>query len=157
VQNINLPLQELADLFINKQYGDDEIIHPEVLGRTKLNYSMESLKEVDNYLGYAHEQFPQQMTRQWFRSILRTGAYVGEVIRRNAIRTFDWVDFDLFVQEFPRTRQLLGDQKTLGCCALLTVGSGQFTLPINKVIKFIHNGNEDSVWFYASAEAQREE
>ncbi len=153
MENINCALEELAALFANGSNEGDEIISSERLDRSRLNYSLESLGAVDDYLAYLHENRPQRMAQQWDKSILRCGAYVGEVIRRNSSRSYNWVDFDLFVRDFPRSKQLLGSEKTLACCALLSVGGGQFTLPINKVIKFIHNGEEDSVWFYASAES----
>jgi len=36
----------------------------------------------------------------------------------------------------------------------LTPGKGAFTLPLNKVYKFIANGPEDSVWFHAACEVR---
>src|SRR5206468_10081455 len=59
---------------------------------------------------------------EWVKAVLWGGAYVGEVIRRNAPREYNWVDFDEFIREYPDTTQLLGEEKQLGVCALLTPG-----------------------------------
>lgn len=154
MEYVNDIFGEFAACFVGALDGDGEIIHPEQLVRAKLDYSIGSLKGVDDYLKYLHENRPDQMGREWAKAILWGGAYVGEVIRRNASREYNWVDFDEFIREYPDTTRLLGDRKELGICALLTAGGGGFTLPINKMIRFIHDGPEDSVWFYASCEVR---
>ena len=154
MESVNDIFGEFAACFVGTMEGDGEIVHPEQLNRAKLDYSLASLKAVDNYLKYLHENRPEQMGREWVKAVLWGGAYVGEVIRRNAPREYNWVDFDDFIREYPETTRLLGDQKELGFCALLTAGGGGFTLPINKMLRFIHDGPVDSVWFYASCEVR---
>ena len=154
MDNVNDIFAEFAACFTGALAGDGEIVHPERLDRGKLDYSVPSLGVVDEYLKCLHENRPQQMGRDWVKAVLWGGAYVGEVIRRNAARAYDWVDFDEFIREYPDTTRLLGDQKGLGVCALLTAGGGGFTLPINKMLRFIHDGPEDSVRFYASCEVR---
>lgn len=145
---------EFAACFTGALEGDSEIVHPDRIDRAQLDYSIASLKIVDEYLGYLHQHRPEQMGRQWVNAVLWGGAYVGEVIRRHAAREYNWVDFDDFIREYPETTELLGDEKDLSICALLTAGGGGFTLPISKVLKFIHNGPEDSVHFYAACEVR---
>ncbi len=154
MENVNDIFAEFAACFAGTLDGDSEVVHPERLKRDKLDYSLASLKVVDDYLKYLHEHRPEQMGREWVKAVLWGGAYVGEVIRRNATRRYDWVDFDEFIREHPDTTQLLGDQKELGFCALLTAGGGGFTLPINKMLRFIYDGPEDSVYFYAACEVR---
>ena len=143
-----------AACFAGTLEGDGEIVHPERLGREKLDYTLTSLKAVDEYLTYLHEHRPEQMGAEWVKAVLWGGAYVGEVVRRNAPREYNWADFDVFLREYPETTQLLGDEKQLGFCALLTAGGGGFTLPINKTLRFICDGPEDSVYFYAACEVR---
>jgi hypothetical protein len=81
--------------------GDGEIVHPERLDRSKLDYSLPSLKVVDDYLTYLHEHRTEQMGRDWVKVVLWGGAYVAEVIRSNAPREYNWVDFDEFTREYP--------------------------------------------------------
>ncbi|HEY7313687.1 MAG TPA: hypothetical protein VH643_30335 [Gemmataceae bacterium] len=140
MENVNDIFVEFAACFVGSLDGDGEIVHPEHLDRSKLDYSVESLKVVDEYLTYLHDNHSEEMGRDWVKAVLWGGAYVGEVIRRHAPREYNWVDFDEWISAYPDTARLLGDQKQLGVCALLTPGGGGFTLPINKMLRFIHDG-----------------
>lgn len=155
METVNDIFAEFAATFTGElEAGETDIVFPNQLARSRLDYSVSSLQAVDDYLGYLHGHRPEPMGRDWVNAILWGGAYVGEVIRRHAQRPYDWVDFDVFVQHYPDTTRLLGDRKELGVCALLTPGGGGFTLPINKMIRFIHDGPEDSVRFYAACEVR---
>jgi hypothetical protein len=154
MENVNDIFAEFAASFAGTLDGDGEIVLPERLDRSKLDYSIPSLKVVDDYLQYLHENRPDQMGRDWVKAVLWGGAYVGEVIRRNAPREYNWVDFDEFIREYPDTIQLLGEEKQLGMCAVLTPGGGGFTLPVNKMLRFIHDGSGDSVYFYSACEVR---
>ena len=134
--------------------GTTDIAHPEQLDRDRLDYSLASLKLVDAYLSFLHENRPEQTPRQLNTTVLRTGAYVGEAIRRSARRTYGWAGFHDFTEAFPETVPLLGEESDLGVCAVLATQAGGFTLPFNKVLKFLRNGPEDSVAFYAAAECR---
>jgi hypothetical protein len=154
METVNDIFEEFAACFTGELDGDSEIIHPERLDRRKLDYSLQSLKVVDEYLMYMHTNLPEEIGREWDNAVLWGGAYVGEVIRRNAPRQYDWVDFDDFIREYPDTTRLLGAEKQLGFCALLTPGGGAFTMPINKMLRFIFDGPADSVSFYAECEVR---
>jgi len=154
---VNDGFEQFAAAFVGEPHLDEEIAHPENLSRNALDFSLESLKHVDAYLSVLHERRPQRMGRDWVNTILWGGAYVGELIRRNAPRQYDWVDFDDWIREYPEQVQLLGTQKALEVCAFLTPGNGAFTLPLNKVFKFIANGPEDSVRFYVACEIREEQ
>ena len=131
----------------------NEIAFPDVLDRGALDLSLESLQRVDDYLLYLHEHRPERLDQPWVCSVLWCGAYVGEVIRGAAPRRYDWVDYEPFVAAYPDTVNIVG-ARDLSVTAFLTPGGGGFTLPINKVRKFLGNGPEDSVWFYAAAECR---
>jgi hypothetical protein len=152
--NVNGIFAEFAACFAGTLDAGEEIVHPERLDRGKLDYSLSSLKVVDEYLEFLHDKRPERMGPAWAKAVLWGGAYVGEVIRRNAPREYNWVDFDEFIREYPDTTRLLGEQKQLGICALLTPCGGGFTLPINKMLRFIHDGPEDSVYFYSACEVR---
>ncbi|MEU7868245.1 hypothetical protein [Dactylosporangium sp. NPDC049140] len=155
MEDVNEIFADFAALFtghLDDPSGDD-IVHPDRLDRTALDGSLDSLTVVDTYLEYLHEHRPERMGQDWSRTVLRAGAYVGEAIRTAAERTYDWIDYDVFTAEYPDIRRLLGD-RGLPVASVLSTGDGGFTLPLNKVIKYIANGSEDSVWFYAVAECQ---
>jgi hypothetical protein len=154
MQYINDIFEQFASWFAGESGGDGEIVYPERLKREQLDFSVKSLAAVDEYLQFLHENRPEQMRREWVKAILWGGAYTGEVIRRNAPREYNWVDFEEFIRAFPETTRLLGEEKQLGFCALLTPGGGSFTMPINKLIRFIHDGPGDSVRFYVACEVR---
>jgi len=156
MQFVNGVFEGFAEFFTGESQRDEDIAHAEKLKRPLLDYSVESLKLVDEYLKFLFDNRPQRMGRDWVNTILWGGAYVGEVIRRNAPRQYDWVDFDGWISEHPEQVQLLGSTKALEVCAFLTPGQGAFTLPLNKVLKFIANGPEDSVRFYVACEIREQ-
>lgn len=152
--DVNEIFEEFAAAFVGEIEGEGDIVHAGRLGRGRLDYSLESLKAVDEYLAHLHEEPPERLDQAWVNAVLWGGAYVGEVVRRNAPRRYDWVDFDDFIVAWPDTARILGDEKQLGICALLTAGGGGFTLPINKMLRFIYDGPADSVHFYAACEVR---
>ena len=159
MENLNDVFEEFAAYFAGERDCDRPMVHSGLLKRDKLDYTVASLETVDEYLKYLHEYWHGQMGREWNqewdRGVMWGGAYVGEVIRRNAPRPYDWVAFDVFIRAFPATTKLLGSKKSLAVCALLTTpGSANFTLPIAKTLKFVVNGPEDSVHFYATCEVR---
>ncbi|MFN3168893.1 MAG: hypothetical protein ACE37H_17735 [Phycisphaeraceae bacterium] len=152
MEDVNEIFESFAECFVGNLSNDEEIAHSAILKRDALDYSVESLKAVDAYLDYLHEHRPDELGPEWISSVLWGGAYVGEVIRRNAKHAYDWIDFDEFIHEHPSTTQILGDEKQLGFCALLTSGDTDFTLPINKILKYIFEGSADSVHFFVACE-----
>jgi hypothetical protein len=154
VENLNDVFEEFAAYFAGGRDCDRPMAHSGLLKRDKLDYTVASLETVDKYLKYLHEHWRGQTGGEWDRAVLWGGAYVGEVIRRSAPRPYDWVAFDVFIRAFPTTTELLGSEKTLAVCALLTPGGAAFTLPIAKTLKFVVNGPEDSVHFYAFCEVR---
>ena len=156
MEYVNDIFEEFADCFVGALEGDGEIVHSDRLERDKLDYSVASLKVVDEYLNYLYDHRLPKLGGDWVNALLWGGAYLGQVIRRNAPREYNWVDYDDFIREYPDTTELIGDEKELGVCAFLTPGDGGFNLPINKLIKFINFGPEESVWFYTTCEVREQ-
>lgn len=144
VQNQNEALEDLAQMFLhrpnNPTPGND------VLDASRLDFSMASLAELDDHLDtiraydFSHDQ--------WNILILRAGAYVGEVVRRAALPKAEWVwlshEQAAQVSDFVASREM-----SIGTAAVLWDGAEGFAFPLGKVAKFIANGREDSVHFYA--------
>ena len=147
---VNEVFEQLAACFVGELKGDGEIAHPKILKRESLDYSVESLKQVDEYLTFLYEHKPKRITKAWLNTVLWGGAYVGEVIRRNASCEHDWVSFEDWIQEHPEHLRSLGPENTLPVCAVLRFRQNAFTLPLNKVSKFINNGPEDGTWAYGA-------
>ncbi len=75
------------------------------------------------------------------------------MIRRRCAKRYEWVPHALFALRAPKAAQVI----TLGygTRALLMSDDGSVTLPVNKVLRFLDEGPENSVHFYASNERQR--
>ena len=117
MENLNDVFEEFAAYFAGERDCDRPMAHSGLLKRGKLDYTVASLETVDEYLKYLHEYWHRQMGRgwdqEWVRGVMWSGAYAGEVIRRNAPRPYDWVAFDVFICAFPATTELLGSKKSL--------------------------------------------
>ena len=138
-------LSDLAQMFF--AFEADPTLGVELLDPSKLDFGMDSLRLVDDYLEAVAAR--DRSDRETQLIVLRSGAYVGEVIRRNSsARVYHWLDYDAAVRVDPKVGSFGG--KSLGLMAVLWSSSG-FTFPLTKVTKFLQNGREDSTHFYAAA------
>ena len=146
VDQINETFDDLAYMFNNEQ--KDTIYKLDFLKNRKLDFSYNSLKIVDQYLIEIRKIGLDKLSNEEFtRIVVRTGAYVGKTIRKNdKSEQWNWVDFENAQKISPEFFK--DSEKSLAYAAVLTDGQ-QFTFPLNKVIKFLNNGEEDSLYFYA--------
>jgi hypothetical protein len=141
-QNQDAGLLDLAMMLA----GDDDnpTYKRELLSPAKLDFSLESLRHVDEYLEALHKEPPTD--QDLMRAVLRCGAYVGEVIRRNSKVEYHWLDFN----EAARQSKLVKDfGMSLGTAGVLAEGPERMCFPLGKICKYIENGSEDSVYFFA--------
>jgi hypothetical protein len=78
--------------------------------------------------------------------VLRCGAYVGEVIRKNSYNKMNWVAFK---EAAKYSDYVKGLGHSLGTAGILWRNSKTMCFPLAKISKFLENGNEDSVYFFA--------
>src|SRR5580700_1572369 len=143
VKNQNQALSELSQLFFN--YPEKPTFGHQFLDPKQLDFSVDSLKHVDDYLEAVRKA--KGIDSNLNVVVLRTGAYVGEVIRRNSPQKhWSWLDFETAESVNPKLFDQLG--KSVGTAAVLYDGT-EFLFPLAKVAKRIANGSEDSVFFYA--------
>jgi hypothetical protein len=136
---------DLAQIF----FKDRETFGRENLDRRRLDFSVESLKHINDYLEAIRKDKDvekQGVTRE--KVVLRAGAYVGEVIRKNDNKVqWRWIDREGARQVEPK---LFGPYaKTIGTAAVLYDGRKGFALPLAKVDKYLNNGAEDDVYSFA--------
>ncbi len=118
----------------------------DLLRPKKLDYSLKSLKHLDDYLDEIRKT--KEVEQDWNKTVLRVGAYVGEVIRRSDAKgRWHWVDHDTAVQLDPKGWKNF--EKSIFTAAVLYQGGQSFCFPIGKVYKFLENGREDSVRAFA--------
>jgi len=116
----------------------------ELLDPEKLDFSIDSLKHLDAYLDALHAAPPQG--DDFVRVVLRCGAYVGEVIRKNSPNELHWVTFKEAAKSSTYAKGLGFSVATAG---ILWRNPGNMCFPLAKVCKFIENGREDSVYTFA--------
>ncbi len=143
-------LGELSQMF-SMDLAEESTPGLELLDTSKLDYSVESLGLVDDYL--------DQMRRRkledegYMRVVLRTGAYVGEVVRRNVqAREYHWLDYKGAVSISKMVKDF---GQSLGTSAVLWDGATGLSFPVGKIMKFLENGREDSVKFFAQVTIAR--
>jgi hypothetical protein len=138
-------LSDLAQIF----FEDQATFGREHLDRRRLDFSVDSLKHVNDYLDAIRKDKDvetQGVTRA--RVVLRAGAYVGEVIRKNDNKVqWRWIEHEGARQVNPKLFESLG--KTTATAAVLYDGNKGFVFPLAKVEKYLNNGAEDDVYFFA--------
>ena len=127
-------------------YPESPTYRVDFLKSDKLDYSVKSLKHIDDYLNEIRKS--KNLEKDWNKTVLRVGAYVGEVIRRSDKQErWHWVDHDTALQLDPIG--WIDLEKSFFTCAVLYQGGKSFCFPLGKVYKFLENGREDSVRTFA--------
>ena len=146
---VNSIFEEFAEAFAGRLGCDGEILAPAVLNRAVLDYSLGSLRVLDEYLEHLHRNRKKVRGPEAAITILRAGAYLGEVVRRNAKEHYDWVDYNDYVPEHPELREVLGE-RDVPTCAFICDEAGSIYMPLNKVARFISEGAEHSAQYFVS-------
>ena len=123
----------------------------ELLDPSKLDFSIESLRHIDAYLEALHKDHP--LGQDLMRVVLRCGAYVGEVMRKQLPNTFHWITQD---EAAKHSKLVAGFERSISTAGILWKNSESMSFPLGKVSKFIENGNEDSVFFFAKVLLDKE-
>jgi len=141
-------LSELGQMFASPDLvADDPTPGSELLDPSRLAFTVESLGFVDNYLDEMRKRKLDENGEDYSKLVLRCGAYVGEVILRNAQGTpFHWLDYKGALK-INKTIADFGEN--LGSAAALWDSEAGLWFPLAKVQKFLDNGREDSVRFFA--------
>ena len=123
-------------------YAADAVEHAQSAFGLKLDYSAESIKDVEDVLSKLHRSFPRGLMRlirrppsaETIDTLCKMyGGYIGEVYRRTVGGTWD------LREDIPGAE---------GPMLALSRPGGDAIFPPAKVWKRIHNGAEDDVWFY---------
>lgn len=129
-------------------FEDGKIAFHDRLNIPALNYSMESLHVVDDYLNAVRPEKDRITEQDYTNTVLAAGCYIGEVIRRNSTRGWEWVNYDEFIKRQPDMQPLVPDD-LLSAAVLMTEDSRSSTFPFNKVLRNLEEGPENEIHFYA--------
>jgi hypothetical protein len=129
-------------------YAQDAVDHAQANTGVALDYSVDSVKHVEEILEQLHASLPRGLfgklfgkgpTPETIDTIAKMyGGYVGEVLRRAAGGEWSFDD------------EIVPGQKAI----CLSKGDARIW-PTIKVHKRIANGSEDNVWFYLRVVMQR--
>ncbi len=148
-------IAEVANFFAGRIVGDTDVLHPEALDRRRLDFSLESLKAVDEWLEHLYAAGVNPNSREAAETVIWAGAYVGEVIRRNAKLQYRWIRYEEYMASQPeRLRNVI--PYSFGTQFILAAGGDTMTLPINKVGRWLDEGPENNLHYYASGDISRE-
>lgn len=145
---------EFAAAFAGAFDDAKPICFPDQLDRDKLDLSHASLKLVDTYLSYVHRHNDQLDDEEWNSTVLYGGAYVGEVIRSETDNHYRWIDYNDYMQERPDSQKMIPERST-PTCAFIVDDLGRMSMPLNKIARFIDEGEENSVHFFAHCDIKQ--
>tara|TARA_Y100001947_G_scaffold131296_1_gene117201 strand:+ start:2053 stop:2766 length:714 start_codon:yes stop_codon:yes gene_type:complete len=143
------------DRFMSPQ-ADGLILLPNRLDRSKLDYSIESLKTIDEWLKDVHTVNRLQAAEgragesliadgRGDNTVTFAGLYLGEVIRANSHLDWRWERFDRFMAANPYFTEHYGFDP--GLDSFVLVGPQGVATPINTALKRILNGQEESLHY----------
>jgi hypothetical protein len=115
------------------------------LDRKKLDYSLDSLRHVDEFLEQIRHN--QGIEKAWSDVVTWVGAYLGEVIRRNSTNhAWYWIDFESAKSLDPTTCEVF--REGISTTGVLYSGNREFALPFKQVEQRLrHECIEDLLGF----------
>ncbi len=148
MSEMNQIFREFAVAFAGALDNAKPICFRERLDCESLDLSLDSLKSVDRYLAYLHKHKKKLDDEEWQSTVLYCGAYIGEVIRNETDNAYNWIDYDDYIPNNPELQKLI-PQRSVATCAFIVNDDGKMMMPMNKVARFIDEGVENSVHYFA--------
>jgi hypothetical protein len=132
--DLNPIYEDLARLLIE----DKTLPYACIIKSPAMDYSIGSLNILQDYLEKIDSAVHQIDSNQFFKAILRSTAYFGEVIKKNSVKGFEWYSFGNAVKEGMSMPQIRMSMETL---AILR--SNQIVaFPHTTVLKYMKLGRE---------------
>ena len=138
--------------------GDKLILLPNRLEKSRLDYSIESLAVIDEWLRDIHTinrlqadtgRAGEVLTSdgRGDNSVMFAGLYLGEVVRATSQLDWRWERFDRFVADNPYFTEHYGYDA--GFDSFVLVGPQGVATPINTALKRVLFGREESLQYIA--------
>ncbi len=146
LDNLNSEMEGLSEIFFDDP--ESPTYNIEYLDRSKLDFSIESLDHVNTFLNSIHLKLKDVPDNKMNALVLRTGAYLGEVIRKNSThKKFQWISFEKASSLNSRI-QAMGE--SISTVAILQEQKTQhFFFPLGKVLKSLHFGTSEHLKAFA--------
>ncbi|MGV7224185.1 MAG: hypothetical protein ACQ9MH_22020 [Nitrospinales bacterium] len=144
--------QEYSELALMLAQDDENPVYMrEIIDAGKLDYSINSLKHIDECLEIIRNDPPDG--NEFLRLVLRYGAYVGEVIKRNSKKEHHWVEHK---EAAKFSKMFKGFEESISTAGILWRDNEVMCFPLGKICKYIENGREDSVYFFSKVILNKE-
>jgi hypothetical protein len=114
---------------------------------SKLDFSIASLNEVDNYLENIRKKQKSLNNQELMLVVIRSGTYLGETIIRYNPKEFKWITYDDAYKIEKDFMKQLG--KSLGTAYVLLKKPKTLLFPLAKPIKFLQEGKTESLRGFA--------
>ena len=132
-------------LYLSKKVTAPDTFKSDFFRDKDLDYSIDSLHSINEYLELVRPHESELSERQYFNIVTRTGAYVGEVLRREAKgKNCHWYQYQTLA---PDNEFLSSLGESMSTFAILQCDTGA-TFPVGKVIKYMDFGSSEDVHFY---------
>ena len=133
-------VESLQRLLVGGGAADEDIVLPERLDRAQLDFSLDSLHVVDQYLNEVHHNEHTVVGLSLLTTIWATALYVGEIIRRAApTRYFEWVTIGDALASGGGTTT---SQVDIGAVRALRARNGEMCMPSRAVLRVILRGRK---------------
>jgi hypothetical protein len=130
----------MQQLLVGGGAQEQDIVLPERLDRTRLDFSRESLHVLDDYLNEVHDSGDTAVGLSLLTTIWAAALYVGEIIRRAAPhRHFQWVTIS---ETEASSTGATTQQFSLGSLRALRAQDGELCLPSRAVLRVILRGRK---------------
>lgn len=131
-------LRMLQQLLSNDPSATENIALPGHLDRRKLDFSLDSLDEIDRYLNLLHDNEREIVGQPLLSTIWTIGMYVGEIIRYAAPeKRYAWVAIG---EDAVPAGDTTIKQVGIGAVRALRAGSGDMSMPSLAVLRIILRG-----------------
>lgn len=146
---------QFSEAFLGIMVGEGDMPYRNKLKIALLDYSPESLKEIDRYLNLLYKIHFNESSTDYQNVIVWCGAYVGEVIRRNAVIEFHWVHYDDYMKDKDVGLKKMIPLTLTSHTVLFAVNSKYMTMPMNKIARWLDEGPANNIEYYASVDISR--
>ena len=133
-------LRMLQHLLSNDPSATTDLALPEHLNRSKIDFSLDSLNEIERYLNLVHDNEREIVGQPLLSTIWTIGMYVGEIIRRAAPeKKYEWVAIG---EDAVPAGDTTIKQVGIGAVRALRAGSGDMSMPSLAVLRIILRGSK---------------
>jgi hypothetical protein len=174
VEDANDAALEFAEMLVK---GSEIHTIPRVaaLSRTALDYSLQSIEQIEDYLLNLHQYFVKWVKtgvlpikafgfrskrdgqNQLADAVFQCGSYIGEVIRRTKRQDLHWIRHQEWSKIASKSDlDLIGRSASVGTTLMLTNQRQELWLPFEKTLKFLEFGIQDSVFSFAAVVSEHQ-